>query len=54
MPDEKSRIDFLMQNLISPAKDEIRLRPLLERVTADKILYLIHSIYDGDESVTQL
>ena len=54
MPDEKSRIDFLMQNLISPAKDEIRLRPLLERDTADKILYLIHSIYDGDDSVTQL
>ena len=54
IPDEKSRIDFLMQNLISPAKDEIRLRPLLERDTADKILYLIHSIYDGDDSVTQL
>jgi hypothetical protein len=43
-----------MQNLISPAKDEIRLRPLLERDTADKILYLIHSIYDGDDSITQL
>jgi hypothetical protein len=54
IPDEKSRIDFLMRNLISPAKDEIRLRPLLERDTADKILYLIHSIYDGDDSVTQL
>ena len=54
IPDEKSRIDFLMQNLISLAKDEIRLRPLLERDTADKILYLIHSIYDGDDSVTQL
>ena len=54
IPDEKSKIDFLMQNLISPAKDEIRLRPLLERDTADKIMYLIHSIYDGDDSVAQL
>ena len=54
MPDEKSRIDFPMQNLISPAKDEIRLRRLLERDTANEILYLIHSIYDGDDSVTQL
>ena len=35
IPDEKSRIGFPMQNLISPAKDEIRLRPLLERDTAD-------------------
>ena len=54
IPDEKSRIDFLMQILISPAKDEIRLRSLLERYTADKIVYLIHSIYDGADSVSQL
>ncbi|CAG2186000.1 unnamed protein product [Mytilus edulis] len=54
IPDEKAKIDFLMQNLISPAKDEIRLRPLLERDSADKILLLIHSIYDGDDSVSQL
>ncbi|CAC5380158.1 unnamed protein product [Mytilus coruscus] len=47
---KKAKIDFLMQNLISPAKDEIRLRPLLERDSADKILLLIHSIYDGDDS----
>ncbi|CAG2252037.1 unnamed protein product [Mytilus edulis] len=54
IPDEKAKIDFLMQNLISPAKDEIRLRPLLERDSAAKILLLIHSIYDGDDSVSQL
>ncbi|CAC5405564.1 unnamed protein product [Mytilus coruscus] len=51
---KKAKIDFLMQNLISPAKDEIRLRPLLERDSADKILFLIHGIYDGDDSVSQL
>ncbi|CAC5383311.1 unnamed protein product [Mytilus coruscus] len=54
IPDEKAKIDCLMQNLISPAKDEIRLRPLLERDSADNSLLLIHSIYGGDGSVSQL
>ncbi|CAC5409554.1 unnamed protein product [Mytilus coruscus] len=43
-----------MKSLISPAKDEIRLRPLFDRDSADKIWLLIHTIYDGDDSVSQL
>ncbi|XP_052710475.1 uncharacterized protein LOC128184881 [Crassostrea angulata] len=48
--DNDARIDFLMDNLGGQAKDEIRLRPRLERDTAEKILEIIKSVFASTET----
>jgi hypothetical protein len=43
--DENAKIDFLMDNLGGQAKDEIRLRPTVERNTLEKILKIIREVF---------
>lgn len=52
--DNDARIDFLMDNLGGQAKDEIRLRPRLERDTAEKILEIIKSVFASTETLGAL
>ncbi|VDI56998.1 Hypothetical predicted protein [Mytilus galloprovincialis] len=49
--DEKARVEFLMDHVTGPAKDELRVRPKRERDSADKMLKLIHIIYDDVDSI---
>lgn len=52
--DNDARIDFLMDNLGGQAKDEIRLRPRLERDTAENILKIIKDAFASTETLGAL
>ncbi|XP_062593160.1 uncharacterized protein LOC134254638 [Saccostrea cucullata] len=52
--DEDAKIDFLMDNLGGQAKDEIRLRPRMERNTSDKILDIIKDVFASTETLGAL
>jgi hypothetical protein len=51
---EKVKVEFLMEHISGAAKDELRVRPKQEKDTAEKILNLIHILYDEIESISQI
>ena len=51
---EKVKVEFLMEHIFGAAKDELHFRPKQEKDTAEKILNLIHILYDEIESISQI
>ncbi len=52
--DDRIKVEFLLEHLTGAAKDEIRVRPTIEKDFADKILALLENIYDKGETISQL
>ena len=52
--DENQKIDTIMGHLGGEAKDEVKLRPLADRNTADKILAIIDSSFRDTASIAVL
>ena len=52
--DKDAQISFLMDNLGGQAKDEIRLRPRIDRNTPEKILCIIKDVFASSETLGAL
>jgi hypothetical protein len=49
---EKVKVEFLMEHISGATEDDLRVRPKQEKDTTEKILNLIHILYDEIESTT--